>query len=47
MNTNTIPTITLQVMGDPNADACEGETCAIPEHHIQIAVNRRIDHDRI
>jgi hypothetical protein len=37
----------LQLVGDPAAAACEGEFCAIPAHHEQAVMNRRIDEDRI
>ena len=47
MDTSTIPIINLQQLGDPTADACEGETCAIPLHHTQAQVNRAVDDDRI
>ena len=39
--------IGLQSLGDPNAASCEGDLCAIPEHHTQAVVNRRLDDDAV
>ena len=33
----------LQMLGDADAAACEGEFCAIPDHHEQAIINRRVD----
>jgi hypothetical protein len=41
------PSIKLEQLGDPTAAACEGDFCAIPEHHQQAIVNRRLDSDEI
>jgi hypothetical protein len=37
----------LLIMGDPGAAACDGEFCAIPDHHEQSVVNRRLDDDDV
>lgn len=45
--TAPLPIVGLTPLGNPNADACEGEICAIPDHHIQTVVNRKVDEDLI
>lgn len=45
--TKPIPIIGLQPWGDPTAAACEGDFCAVPEHHTQAIVNRRLDDDAV
>ncbi|MBC7632899.1 MULTISPECIES: hypothetical protein [Actinomycetes] len=40
-------TIPLTLVGDPTAAACEGDSCAIPDHHEQAVVNRRLDEDLV
>jgi hypothetical protein len=40
-------TIPLVIVGDPAAEACEGDSCAIPDHHEQAVVNRRLDEDLV
>jgi hypothetical protein len=37
----------LLIVGDPQAAACEGDFCAIPEHHEQAVVNRALDSDLV
>ena len=37
----------LEIIGDPDADACEGEFCELPAHREQAVMNRRVDEDRI
>lgn len=37
----------LEILGDPEAEVCEGEFCEIPAHHEQAVMNRRVDEDRI
>ena len=37
----------LLIVGDPTAAACEGDFCAIPDHHQQAIVNRKLDSDDI
>jgi hypothetical protein len=37
----------LLIVGDPAAAACDGEFCAIPDHHEQSVVNRRLDDDNV
>ena len=37
----------LQALGDPNAAACDGDFCEIPEHHTQAVVNRKLDDDAV
>jgi hypothetical protein len=41
---NTQP---LLIVGSPDAAACEGDVCEIPQHHEQAIVNRAIDSDRV
>jgi len=45
--TMPVPVIKLEQLGDPNAVVCEGDFCAIPEHHQQAVVNRRLDEDLV
>jgi len=40
-------TTPLLIIGDPNAAACDGDVCEIPQHHEQAVVNRAIDSDRV
>ena len=40
-------TMPLQIVGDPEAAACEGDFCAIPAHHEQAIVNRALDSDNV
>lgn len=42
-----LPVIKLEQLGDPTAAACEGEFCAIPEHHTQAVINRKLDDDAV
>jgi len=42
-----LPIIKLEQLGDPTAAACEGDFCAIPEHHQQAVVNRKLDEDAV
>jgi len=37
----------LQLVGDADAAACVGDFCAIPEHHEQAVVNRKLDDDAV
>lgn len=37
----------LLIVGDPEAAACEGDFCAIPDHHEQAVVNRALDSDLV
>jgi hypothetical protein len=44
----TLPqTIPLTRVGDPTGAACQGDFCAIPDHHEQAVVNRRLDEDLV
>ena len=45
--TNPQPIVSLQQLGDPDAAACVGDFCAIPEHHGQAIVNRRLDENAV
>lgn len=49
MDAATMPlaVISLEQLGDPTAAACEGEFCAIPDHHEQAVVNRALDDDAV
>jgi len=40
-------TMPLQIVGDPEAAACEGDFCEIPAHHEQAVVNRALDSDNV
>ena len=42
-----LPIITLEQLGDPTAAACEGDFCAIPDHHQQAIINRKLDEDAV
>jgi len=42
-----LPIITLAQLGDPTAAACEGDFCAIPDHHEQAIINRKLDEDAV
>ena len=44
MSDNTVP---LQMLGDPTAVSCEGDTCEISEHHGRMIVNRLLDSDQV
>jgi len=37
----------LTIVGDPNAESCEGDVCIIPAHPEHAIMNRRIDEDAI
>ena len=37
----------LTIIGDPDADACDGEVCELPEHREQSIINRRVDDNRV
>lgn len=43
----TVETPKLQLLGDPKAEACEGEFCELPAHREHAVMNRRVDEDRI
>lgn len=45
--TAPVPIIPLQQVGDPAAATCEGDFCAIPDHHTQAVVNRKLDDDAV
>jgi len=40
-------TTPLTIVGSPDAAACEGDFCEIPEHHTQAQVNRQLDADLV
>ena len=42
-----IEIIKLQPLGDLDAAACEGDFCAIPDHHNQAVINRKLDDDAV
>lgn len=45
--TAPIPLVTpLGLIVEP-AESCEGDFCAIPEHHTQAVVNRKLDDDAV
>ncbi len=37
----------LKLLGDVDAEACEGDFCELPAHREQAVMNRRVDEDRI
>ncbi len=41
---SSIPLVTL---GDPEAAACEGDFCVVPEHPTHAVVARRLDDDAV
>ncbi|MFM9877307.1 MAG: hypothetical protein ACKVOG_05585 [Rhodoglobus sp.] len=41
------PRLLLTPLGDPSAAACDGDFCAIPDHHTQAVVNRKLDEDAV
>ena len=45
--TMPLPIIKLDKLGDPNAAACVGDFCEIPDHHQQAIINRRLDEDAV
>jgi len=45
--TMPIEIIKLQPLGDLDAAACEGDFCAIPDHHNQAVINRKLDDDAV
>ena len=45
--TMPIPVIALTPLGDSSAASCDGDFCAIPEHHTQAVVNRQLDDDAV
>ena len=42
-----VPNIQLLQLGDTDAASCDGDFCAIPEHHTQAVVNRKLDEDLV
>jgi hypothetical protein len=40
-------TTPLQILGDAEAAACEGDVCIIPAHPEHAIMNRRLDADEI
>jgi hypothetical protein len=43
----TVDTPKLRLLGDLEAEACDGEFCEPPAHREQSVMNRRVDEDRI
>ncbi|MEQ1737276.1 MAG: hypothetical protein ABL886_12830 [Rhodoglobus sp.] len=46
-STAPLPAATLLPLGDPAADACDGDSCVIPENHTQAVVNRALDDNAV
>lgn len=42
-----IEIVRLQPLGDLDAASCEGDFCAIPDHHEQAVINRKLDDDAV
>lgn len=38
---------TFAMLGDPSAEACDGDVCVIPAHPEHGIMNRRLDDDRV
>lgn len=45
--TAPLPVSKLEALGDPDAAACEGDSCAIPDRHTQAVVSRSMDDDEV
>lgn len=45
--TAPLPVIKLQPLGDASAGSCDGDFCAIPDHHTQAVINRKLDEDAV
>ena len=45
--TRPLPVVPLTVLGAEDAAACVGDFCAIPDHHQQAIVNRKLDEDAV
>jgi hypothetical protein len=43
--TDTTPQ--LQILGDVDAAACDGDVCILPEHREHAIMNRRLDDDAV
>jgi hypothetical protein len=39
-------TAPITLIGEP-AESCDGDFCAIPEHHTQAVINRKLDDDAV
>ena len=37
----------LEILGEVDAESCEGEFCELPAHREQAVMNRRVDEGRI
>jgi hypothetical protein len=42
-----IEIVKLLPLGDASAASCEGDFCAIPDHHTQAVINRKLDDDAV
>jgi hypothetical protein len=47
MTDATTVTTPFTMVGDATAAACEGDFCAVPDHHEQAVVNALLDSDNI
>lgn len=45
--TMPIEIVKLQPLGEADAAACDGDFCAIPDHHDQAVINRKLDEDAV
>ena len=45
--TMPVRVIPLQLVGNADAAACDGDFCTIPSHHEQAVVNRKLDDDAV
>ena len=43
----TDATSPLTIIGDPSAEACEGDVCLIPAHPEHGIMNRRLDENNV
>ncbi len=45
--TRPVPVVRAPQLADPSADTHAGDTCAIPDHHEQAVINRRLDDNAV
>ncbi len=43
----SIKLVALTPLGDATAEACDGDFCAVPVHHTQAVVNKKLDQDLV
>ena len=45
--TSSINIVALTPLGDAAAAVCDGDFCAVPEHHTQAVVNKKLDENLV